>query len=617
MANDSLLDRLNLPEGLKTLDEGQLRQVCMELRQRLLRTVSKNGGHLASNLGVVELTVALHTVFDTPLDQIMWDVGHQSYVHKMLTGRLDRFSTIRRSGGLSGFPHTTESGHDPFLAGHASTSLSVACGLAKAKTLSKDPHTVVAVVGDGALTGGMIYEAMNHAGRGNDRLIMILNDNAMSISRSVGSFARYLATKRSSEGYLNLKYKVEDTLLKIPVVGRGMRDAVVQSKTVFRQLLYHSNLFEDFGFDYLGPIDGHDLHDLIQVLTHAKELQKPVVVHVNTVKGKGYALAEKNPDQYHGVGSFDRKSGVVKSTGKTYSSVFGERLAGYARKDETICAITAAMCAGTGLSAFAEEFEPKDRFFDVGIAEEHAVTFACGLAAGGLLPVFAVYSTFLQRSFDQLVHDGAIEPRHIVLGVDRAGFVGDDGETHQGLFDAAFLSQIPGTAIYSPASYAQLDYALERALYQETGITAVRYPRGNQNGLRMELSGDFTICGNGGDLLFISYGRELFEVEKAVGLLAEQGKQADVLALTKIWPLSEDCVAIARRYPQILFVEEGVLRGGIGEHFLTMLCTRNYRGRMRLLAVENPFLPQMSPAEALERSGLDAAGILRFAKEFC
>ncbi|MEM1483841.1 1-deoxy-D-xylulose-5-phosphate synthase [Oscillospiraceae bacterium PP1C4] len=608
----NLLNNIKLPENLKKLNSTQQNNLCSEIRQRLIHTVSQNGGHLASNLGTVELTVALHTVFDLPKDQVVWDVGHQCYTHKMLTGRLDQFSTIRREGGISGFPRPSESECDAFIAGHASTSISAAFGLAKAKTLVGDPHHVIAVVGDGAFSGGMIYEALNNAGRSKDKVIVILNDNDMSISKSVGSLARYLATKRASEGYISLKDMVEGTLRKIPVVGVGMRNVIANSKAVFRQAIYHSNLFEDFGFDYLGPVDGHDVSVLMQVLNRAKELNKPVVVHVNTVKGKGYVFAEKNPSQFHGVSGFDRVSGKVKPSSENFSSVFGKRLVELARKDDKICAITAAMESGTGLQEFANEFGAKDRFFDVGIAEEHAVTFACGLAAGGMTPVFAVYSTFLQRGFDQLIHDAAIDRQHIVLAVDRAGIVGDDGETHQGLFDAAFLSMIPNTTVYSPATYGDLHYALEQAIYHTDGVAAVRYPRGAEIALDDKVNyavGDYFHQKNNGQTLVITYGRQFSEVYAAKGLLDEQNKKVDLLKLNKISPIPAACIAIAKRYLTILFVEEGVKSGGIGEHFLRALADEKYRGRMNIKAIDAPFIAQMELPSALKSCGLDAQSI--------
>jgi len=618
LAKYNLLNTLTLPGDLKKLGEEQQKLLCWEIRQKLIRTVSENGGHLASNLGTVELTVALHTVFDLPDDSIVWDVGHQCYTHKLLTGRADRFSTIRQEDGLSGFPRPSESKYDCFIAGHASTSISAACGLAKAKTLSGDPHHVIAVVGDGAFTGGMVYEGLNNAGRSSDRLIVVLNDNEMSISKSVGSFARYLAAKRASDGYLNLKDKVEGALVKIPVVGESVRDVVKQSKDMFRQAIYHSNLFEDLGFYYLGPVDGHDLPVLIKMLERAKEVDRPVLVHVNTVKGKGYPFAEQDPSKFHGVGQFNRSNGHTKTPGASFSSEFGRMLTGLAEKDDKIVAITAAMQDGTGLTPFAQKFGDKNRFFDVGIAEEHAVTFSCGLAAGGLRPVFAVYSTFLQRGFDQLIHDAAIEKQHIVLAVDRAGIVGDDGETHQGLYDAAFLSEIANCVVYSPATFRDLQYALERALYHTDGIAAVRYPRGGEPELSdpaFSAAEDYTHISSGGDTLLITYGRETSEVYKAVKLLEAQHKKADLLKLCKIHPLPEECVQIARKYRTILFVEEGVRSGGIGEHFLAALSAARYRGRMSIRAIENPCIRQMAVPAALKSCGLDAQSIAQTVAE--
>jgi len=609
LANFNLLHTLKFPQDLRKLNEEQQKNLCWEIRQRLIRTLSSTGGHLASNLGAVELTVALHTVFDLPQDQIVWDVGHQSYTHKLLTGRLKNFSKIRQEGGISGFPRPSESEYDAFIGGHASTSVSAAYGLAKAKTLTGDRHHVIAVVGDGAFTGGMVYEALNNAGRSGDRLIVVLNDNHMSISESVGSLARYLAEKRTTQGYAQLKDTVEQALLKIPLVGNTARDMIYNSKALLRQTIYHSNMFEDFGFDYLGPVDGHDIPLLIQTFRRAKALEKPVLVHINTIKGKGYPYAEKNPSTFHGVGKFDYESGELKPSSENFSSVFGQELVRLAQEDDRICAITAAMQGGTGLDGFAKQFEPKNRFFDVGIAEEHAVTFACGLAAGGMLPVFAVYSTFLQRGFDQLIHDAAIEQQHVLLAVDRAGLVGDDGETHQGMFDAAFLSQIPGTTVYSPATFADLRYAMQKALYETDGLVAVRYPRGGEPTFSPKLPeepAEWLHLKYGGETLVISYGREFGEVYRAAQSLAERGKPVDLLKLHRIAPLPEACIALAKRYRTILFVEEGIRSGGIGEHFLSRLSDAGYIGRMTIQAVENPFLPQMSVASALHRCGLDS-----------
>ncbi len=619
MGNHNLLKTLSFPKDLKKLNPTQQKNLCWEIRQTLIRQVSENGGHLASNLGVVELTIALHTVFDIPKDQLVFDVGHQCYTHKLLSGRLESFSGLRKEGGISGFPRPQESQADAFIAGHASNAISAACGLAKAKTLTGDTHHVIALVGDGALTGGMAYEGMNNAGRSHDRIIVILNDNEMSISKNVGAVARYLAEKRTSQGYIHLKDKVERTVRKIPVVGENVRDLLSESKAMFRQAIYHSNFFEDFGFDYLGPVDGHDLQMLIQVLKRAKALNGPVVVHVNTVKGKGYTYAEKDPSLFHGIGKFDRDSGQVASKGsETFSSHFGKHLTELARQDRSICAITAAMSDGTGLTTFAEEFRPQNRFFDVGIAEEHGVTFASGLAAGGLKPVFAVYSTFLQRAYDQLIHDVAIEKQKILLAVDRAGIVGEDGETHQGLFDVAYLSSIPGVTIYSPSCYAELDWALEQGLYHSDGPVAVRYPRGKQidfTGVPLLEPALYQWFKQDGETLFITYGREFGPVWKAAQTLRAQGKPVDVLKLHQIAPIPEEAVSLAKKYPTILFVEEGVQTGGAGEHFLAALAKERYRGRMWIHGIEDPFLPQMTVEAAFKKCGLDAQSLVNLVNE--
>ncbi len=615
-----LLHTLRLPQDLRRLNPRQQQLLCQELRQQLLRTVSHTGGHLASNLGVVELTVALDTIFPPGQDRVIWDVGHQSYVHKLLTGRLDRFDTLRQEGGVSGFPRPSESPYDAFIGGHASTALSAAFGFARADTLRGEPRWTVAVVGDGAFAGGMVYEALNNAGRSRDRLVVVLNNNDMSISRSVGSLAAYLAKKRSSEGYLNLKEQVEAALKRVPVVGPEVRDLLSEAKGAVRQLVYHTNLFEDFGFHYLGPVDGHDLPALLRVLARAKGEGGPVVVQVNTVKGKGYPYAEENPAAFHGVGPFDRQSGQRPASSHSFSGEFGRWMAEAAQRDPRICAITAAMADGTGLQPFAQRFP--QRFYDVGIAEEHAVTFACGLAAGGMLPVFAVYSTFLQRGFDQLIHDASIQPQHVVLGVDRAGLVGEDGETHQGVFDAAFLSLLPGAAIYSPASYRDLRWALDQALYHWEGLAAVRYPRGQEPALPELCQLDpapFThqlLGPEPGELLLVSYGRQCQQVWQAARTLNERGRRADLLKLTQIWPLPPEALRLAKRYPKLLFVEEGIQTGGMGEHFSAALSALGYRGRVWLHGITEPFQPAMPAARALEHCRLDAASLVALAEEY-
>ena len=448
MNDEVLLNKIHSPDDLKELNLNQLNQLCREIRDKLIETVSQNGGHLASNLGVVELTVAIHKVFNTPEDALVWDVGHQCYVHKILTGRLDQIDSIRTEGGLSGFPKRRESRYDSFNTGHSSTSISSAFGIANAKALQNQAGKVIAVIGDGALSGGLAYEGLNNAGRFKKNFIVILNDNNMSISRNVGSMARYLAGIRAKPAYLRTKHRIEKILLHIPCVGKIIRNFLQYSKSFLKNLLYKSTLFEDMGFMYYGPFDGHDLGKLIDILQVAKNFKKPVLIHVVTKKGKGYPFAEKDPKSFHGVSAFDIETGETPAGGKNFSSVFGTLLCCMTEADPRICAITAAMISGTGLTEYSRIF--RDHCFDVGIAEEHAVTFAGGLAAGGMLPVFAVYSSFLQRGYDQIIHDAALQNAKVTFAIDRAGIVGEDGETHQGLFDVAFLNTIPNITVFSP-----------------------------------------------------------------------------------------------------------------------------------------------------------------------
>lgn len=471
------LEGLQLPQDLKKLTLSQCNTLCKEIRNILISTVSKTGGHLASNLGAVELTMALHRNFNSPEDKIVWDVGHQAYTHKILTGRLSSFSTLRQENGISGFPKPSESEHDTFISGHSTTSVSVACGIAEAMKLQGKDNYAVAVIGDGAMSGGMFYEAMNNCGRDRQRnLIVVLNDNNMSISKSVGALSKYLTSLRNTEKYLHTKRAVERGLEMIPIVGKSVTKGIKNVKdSVKSNILEQSTMFEDMGFIYLGPVNGHNLSELEEVFHMAKSYHQPVFIHVKTVKGKGYSPAEANPGEYHGISKFDIATGNPEvSAADSYSTVFGKELVKLADKDDKLCAITAAMKYGTGLQFF--HFKYPNRFFDVGIAEQHAVTFAGGLASMGMTPVFAVYSTFLQRSYDQLVHDVAIGGLHVVLGVDRAGIVGEDGETHQGLLDVPMLSSIPNTVIYSPSCYMEMKMCMRKAIYEEKGLAAVRYP---------------------------------------------------------------------------------------------------------------------------------------------
>lgn len=608
------LSELTLPEDLKKLSLNQCSYLCSDIRNLLINTLSKTGGHLASNLGVVELTMSIHRNFNSPEDKIIWDVGHQSYVHKILTGRFDKFSTIRQEDGISGFPKPSESKHDTFIAGHSSTSISVACGIAEAMRLQGKKNYTVAVIGDGAMTGGMVYEAMNNCCLNTEsNMIVILNDNNMSISKSVGSLEKYLTTLRNSENYIDTKRKVERNLTKIPKVGTKAVKGMKYVKDAIKSTILERNLFEDMGFIYLGPINGHSLKDMEQAMRMAKSFHRPVFLHVKTIKGKGYLPAEKNPGEYHGISRFDAESGNPEiSSADSYSTVFGKELVKLAEMDERICAITAAMKYGTGLQYFAKKLP--DRCYDVGIAEQHAVTFAGGLAAMGQIPVFAVYSTFLQRSYDQLIHDIAIGELHLVLGIDRAGIVGEDGETHQGLFDVPMLTSIPNTVIYSPSCYDELRMCMRKAIFNEKGLAAVRYPRGSEE---VSFNADITnsdcmfMRNADSDALVISYGRIFNEVYLACKSLEKQNITCSMLKLTKIFPIAEQLVDEIMRYDRIIFFEEAVSAGSISEKLGCMLMERNYKGIYKREAVHG-FIKQASVKSSLDKVGLSSGKMAEF-----
>ena len=599
---DNLLDRLKLPQDLKKLSFRQLEALCAEIRSALIHTVSKTGGHLSSNLRVVELTVALHKTFEAPKDQIVWDVGHQSYTHKILTGRKNKMNTLRQKGGLSGFPKPAESIYDAFIAGHSSTSISVAAGLARAKSLKAEPGFTIAVIGDGAFTGGMAYEALNNAGHYKDRIIIVLNDNEMSISKNVGAFARYLAQIRSKPEYYSTRDKIRKWISAVPLVGKPMAKLLSDSKSYLKEMLYHSNLFEDFGFEYVGPVDGHDLESLCDAFERAKASDGPVLVHVDTIKGKGYSFAEKQPDSYHGVPQFNAKLGSCENRPQDFSAVFGSWIAEAAEKDTKICAITAAMKDGTGLEEFAARYP--ERFYDVGIAESHAVTFSAGLAHGGLHPVFAVYSTFLQRAYDQVMQDMAIANEHVLLAVDRAGIVGEDGETHQGIFDISFLSSIPGITILSPATYPELRACLDRAMYRCIGPVAVRYPKGREKAFPAGLHGNEKFqLSKDVDILLISYGRLAVSCCQAAELLRQKGVDVGVLKLTQLLPYCEELLPMFLKKKSIFFVEEAIEQGSISQMTGNLLLQNGYQGQFFVRAVPNRFLAQASVDEIFEELG--------------
>ena len=608
-----MLEQIHSPEDIRQLNIQESKALCDEIRQTIIQTVSKTGGHLASNLGVVELTVALHQTLHCPQDSIVWDVGHQCYTHKLLTGRYDRFSTLRQAGGLSGFPDPGESPYDAFIAGHSSTAISAACGMARANTLNGRSDTVVAVVGDGAMTGGLAYEGLGNAGQNKDRLIVVLNDNHMSISRNVGFVARHLANLRAKSGYIRFKRGLTAMFEHIPLIGKPIYRLMLRTKRRMKYAMYNSStLFEDMGFYYFGPIDGHNLRDLTAALRTAMQIEQPVLLHVETVKGKGYSPAVTDPALFHGVSSFDEETGETPKSGTTFSSVFGETMVELAGQHPEVVAITAAMQSGTGLRAFAEAY-PK-RFFDVGIAEEHAVTFASAMATREFKPVFAVYSTFMQRCYDQLLNDTAVMNNHVVLAIDRAGIVPDDGITHQGLFDVAMLGSIPGATVYAPSTFAELRICLKQALFSTDGLAAVRYPKGK------ELPCDVTYTPDGhlytlfaaekATTLLVTYGRVFSSVMNAAKRLNEEGTPVAVLKLTRIMPLPKGVISLALRFRRVIFFEEAALHGGVGEYFGSRLVQRGYARDYEIHAVDG-FVGTCTTEEGLSKVGLDTPGVYR------
>ena len=612
-----ILETIHSPADVKALDKSQLPRLCQELREFLIENVSRTGGHLASNLGAVELTVAIHRVFDTASDRLVFDVGHQCYVHKALTGRQELFSTLRQLDGLSGFPKPYESEHDAFIAGHASNSVSVALGMARARTLQKKDYSVLALIGDGALTGGLAYEGLNNAGASGEPLIVILNDNGMSINPNVGAMPSHLSRLRSKPAYYHFKKWYRSLFGKRPMEN-GLYRFNHRVKTALKKALWPgSTLFEDMGFTYLGPIDGHDLPRLCDMLQWAREQNGPVLVHVHTVKGKGYPFAEQNPGKFHGISPFDPETGLVKkSGGESFSSVFGNALTDCAARDPRVCAITAAMADGTGLSGFAKEFP--ERFFDVAIAEGHGVSMAAGLASQGMIPVFAVYSTFLQRGYDQLIHDVALERLHVVFGVDRAGLVGPDGETHHGCFDPLFLCTIPSFTVLCPSNFAELRSMLKKAVFDLDGPVAVRYPRGGEGAFREDRSAEpVARLRQGSDVTLLSYGVLVNHLLEAAELLAEKGIRAEVLKLNQISPLDHGtvCEALGGR-KTLLVLEDSFGAGCVGQRVAAILAEHGQAPEQLILKnLGKTFAPEGSVAELEHRFGLDAAGVAAAAEE--
>ncbi|MBR7081737.1 MAG: 1-deoxy-D-xylulose-5-phosphate synthase [Oscillospiraceae bacterium] len=604
-----VLDRVNSPEDVKKLTPAELNELCADIRGFLVENVSKTGGHLAANLGIVELTVAIHSVFDTSTDRLVFDVGHQSYVHKILTGRKGRFATLRQYGGIAGFPKPSESVHDAFIAGHASNSISAALGMARARTLKGEEHSVIALIGDGALSGGLSYEAMSDAGDCGERLVIILNDNGISIGRSVGGVSRHLASFRVKPGYLGFKRWYRN-ITKKSRFGRKLYAFTHKIKTRLKNAILHCSIFEDMGLQYLGPVDGHDVDKLIDILSWAKEQERPTIVHVKTKKGKGYEPSERDPDAFHGVSGFDPETGEVNVGGESFSSVFGRKMVELAAKNDSVIAVTAAMTSGTGLADFAKRFP--DRFIDVGIAEGHAVTMSAGAAKGGLVPVFAVYSTFLQRGYDMLIHDAAISGEHVVFAVDRAGLVGADGETHHGVFDAAYLTGIPGMSVLCPASFRELEDMLEFAVERVKGPVAVRYPRGGEGIYKDGGVKPSKLLREGSDFTIITYGVSVNTAIETAAELDKRGVSVEVLKLDFISPIDmKSVLASAEKTGRVLVLEEIMDKGCIGERIAAELAQSGTAVKSFLLKnLGDGFVAHGSTELLRKERGIDAQGVV-------
>ena len=614
----SILQNIRSHEDLLRLSDGERAQLCGEIREFLIENISKTGGHLAGNLGVVELTVALETVFNTEKDRLVFDVGHQSYVHKMLTGRQADFAHLRQFGGVSGFPKPSESQTDAFVAGHASSSVSIAMGMARARTLLGEDYEVVAVLGDGAATGGMAYEGLNDAAASREPITIILNDNEMSIGKNVGGMSNHLSKLRSSRNYLEAKRAYRNFIKRLPG-GETIYSLTSRAKNRLKRFLLPGTIFENMGFTYLGPADGHDLPSLISLLNAAKELREPVLVHVVTQKGRGYRFAEEDPAKFHGIGKFDPETG--KKLGekvKTYSDSFGETMVELAQKNPRVCAITAAMPGGTGLLRFMSRFP--ERLFDVGIAEEHAVSMAGGLAKQGMIPVVAIYSTFLQRAYDQILQDVAMLDLHVVFAVDRAGLVGDDGPTHHGVFDVGFLRQIPNMRILNPASLAEQQEMLRWAVEENTHPVAIRYPRGTEGVYResrwTDLEHTVTSHRSGSDITLITYGSLLENVLDAAQLLSREGIEATVLRLLSVSHFSgEEISGLMSQNHRLLVVEETCTGSGIREALAWELEKHLDNLKVDGLDLGRDFVPHGNQSKLYEYCAVDAASIARKAKE--
>ena len=613
-----ILERIASPEDVKKLNTEETKLLCEELRSFLVESVSKTGGHLASNLGAVELTVAIHRVFDTARDRLVFDVGHQCYVHKALTGRRELFATLRRFGGLSGFPKPEESDHDAFIAGHASNSVSVALGMAHARTLRGEDYAVAALIGDGATTGGLSYEGLNDAGASGEPILVILNDNGMSINENVGGVSKHLSRLRSRPGYYRFKRAYHAFVNKLPG-GKKLYQAIHHVKTNIKKTIYPCSMFEDMGFAYLGPVDGHNVEQLTNTLRWAREMNCPVLVHVHTQKGHGYTPAESRPERCHGVSPFDVDIGPMPQSAMDFSAVFGHELTELAQSDDRICAITAAMGDGTGLQEFSTALP--NRFFDVGIAEGHAVAMAAGMAKQGMIPVFAVYSSFLQRGFDMLIHDVALQRLHVVLGVDRAGLVGADGATHHGTQDVGYLTQIPGMTVLCPASFEQLRSMLRAAVHINTdGPVAIRYPRGKEGFPHPAWDGSpASVLRQGKDITLVSYGVMIDELLSAAQVLERHGISAEVIQLNRIAPLNAEAVLDSvRRTWRLLVLEDCVETGSIGQQLAAELARAGIAPRDLILKnLRRSFVGQGTVEQLRAEADIDSAAVVSAVLEVC
>ena len=607
---------MTIPENLHLITDTEAEALCASLRKRLVEVTARQGGHLASNLGAVELTVALHRVFSPQRDRIVFDVGHQCYCHKLLTGRDGAMETLRTFGGLSGFPKPGESVCDAFIAGHASNAVSVAVGMARARTLQHKDYKVVALLGDGALTGGLAYEGLSDAGDSGEPMLVILNDNGMSITQSVGGVAEHLARQRLKPQYLSFK-KGYRRVMQSFSLGQGLYRVTHRVKTAIKETLLPCSLFEDMGFTYLGPVDGHDVKGLTRLMKYARDLEGPVLLHVRTVKGKGYPPAEAEPDRFHGVGPFDPRTGkALSGGGMNFSAAFGDLLCALARKEKRICAVTAAMQPGTGLTDFAREFP--DRFFDVGIAEGHAVTMCAGMAKQGMIPVFAVYSTFLQRSYDMLIHDVALQNLHVVFCVDRSGLVGEDGETHHGVFDVGFLDTIPGMTVLCPSNYAELEKMLYISVHQIKGPVAIRYPRGGEGAWQESWDGEpATLLRPGTDVTLAGYGTQVNALLEAADWLTRDGISAEVVKLNTITPLPTELLfGSVEKTGALWFYEEVMAPNCVGQRVAAALALSGISTRnVTLRNLGNKVPPQGTVAQLRKLYDLDTQSVVGQVKE--